>query len=227
MITALAITREEMAFEVGRPFGVGSETGWRDLALRDGAALAADRLDEPRTLQDVAHRRTRGPGHVRRVAHEPSPNLLRPEMGEPLASRDNRARLFGRRCVWANGCHVRAIFEPACAAFVATALPNVDRLTAHAIPAREPGYSVNAGVVVLQNRDTLCQNTRLLKGHQSNLLVIRATSPVRHQPGLKCQQSTRFVPHRVDFCWQARRDRVFPSWSVSKACHRRSAKSAS
>src|SRR5262245_46143724 len=114
---------------------------------------------------------------------QPRLDLLRAEMRKsPPHGNDTLGDPIRGR-VWAARGGMAQVLKPACLSAFTTPLPNVERLTADAVPPAQLANRENARLVVTKQRDTLFHRTGLLERHRP-ISSNRATT-------LTCQESTR------------------------------------
>src|SRR3954468_6950389 len=193
-IAADPVAAPEPAFEVDRPFLVGRARRRHHLALRNRSATSTARLDQAFPLEDVADRRGRRPVDLRPLVPEPCFDLLRAEMRKPAPRRNDAVGQPGLRRMRAALGRVASLLEPVRLPALSTALPDVKRLPADAMPCAQIRHRKRSSLVLPKQRNTLLHRTALPERHRPILLRIRRSLPVRNQPGLNCQDSARFIP---------------------------------
>src|SRR5262249_11296278 len=165
-IAAGAVSRAEPALKVDRPFLVGDCRRGYHFTLRNCALAPPPRLDETFAFQDVANRRGCWPVHFRRITFQPCLDLLRPEMRKPLPHRDDAIGHPIRRRMRAARRRMAQFLEPTRLSALPAPLPNVERLTADAVPPAQIANRENARLRVPKQRDTLFHRTGLLERHR-------------------------------------------------------------
>src|SRR5262249_47135347 len=104
-------------------------------------------------------------------------------MRKPLPHRDDAIGDLGRRRMRAAPRRMAQFLEPARLSALPAPFPNVERLTADAVPPAQIANRENARLVVPKQRDTLFHRTGLLERHRP-ISSNQATT-------LTCQESTR------------------------------------
>src|SRR5205085_2245004 len=89
---------------------------------------------------------------------------------------------------------VALLLEPLRLPALAAALPHIERLPADTVPRAQLRHRKGSRLVLTKQPDTLLHRTALPERHRPILLRIRRSLPVRNQPGLKRQDSARFIP---------------------------------
>src|SRR3982750_3559852 len=162
--------------------------------LRNRPAPSPAPPDQAFPLEDVADRRGRRPVDLRPLVPEPCFDLLRAEMRKPAPRRNDAVGQPGLRRMRAALGRVASLLEPVRLPALSTALPDVKRLPADAMPCAQIRHRKRSSLVLPKQRNTLLHRTALPERHRPILLRIRRSLPVRNQPGLNCQDSARFIP---------------------------------
>src|SRR5882724_1428298 len=193
-IATPSVAQPKVSLEVRTPTLIRPPTLAKRLCVGSYPVPTQPWLNQPRTLENLTHRRIHGPVHLRLLTTQVVHHLLRtPSLMTELSLYDHRPQLL-RGLIGVGVWHAREFFKPLDPSFPITLNPLVSRRSADPITSAQFTLAVVSAQPISYQLNSLFHGTGFLPRHRQSP---PCRSTVNHVPGLFCKSCYQFVPHLI------------------------------